>query len=108
MRGLSEKVTGIAPSATLAIADKARQMQQQGLDVISLSIGEPDFDTPLHIREACIRAIQRGETHYAPSNGIPEASLLPLPKRQGLRTRFRALPARFWSPVVQRMQFTMR
>jgi aspartate aminotransferase len=72
MRGLSEKVTGIAPSATLAIADKARQMQQQGLDVISLSIGEPDFDTPLHIREACIRAIQRGETHYAPSNGIPE------------------------------------
>ncbi len=72
MRGLSEKVTGIAPSATLAIADKARQMQQQGLDVISLSIGEPDFDTPLHIREACIRALQRGETHYAPSNGIPE------------------------------------
>jgi len=72
MRGLSEKVTGIAPSATLAISDTARQMQQQGLDVISLSIGEPDFDTPLHIKEACIQALQRGETHYAPSNGIPE------------------------------------
>jgi aspartate aminotransferase len=56
----------------MEVADKARRMQQQGLDVISLSIGEPDFDTPEHIKEACIRALQRGETHYAPSNGIPE------------------------------------
>ncbi|NYT07052.1 MAG: pyridoxal phosphate-dependent aminotransferase [Methanomicrobiales archaeon] len=72
MRALSEKVTGIAPSATLAISEKARQMQRQGLQVISLSIGEPDFDTPAHIKEACIQALMRGETHYAPSNGIPE------------------------------------
>ena len=72
MRGLSDIITGIAPSATLEISDKARQMQQQGLDVISLSIGEPDFDTPAHIKEACVQALLRGETHYAPSNGIPE------------------------------------
>ena len=72
MRRLSDIITGIAPSATLEISDKARQMQQQGLDVISLSIGEPDFDTPAHIKEACIQALMRGETHYAPSNGIPE------------------------------------
>lgn len=72
MRALSEKVTGIAPSATLAISDKAREMQRRGLQVISLSIGEPDFDTPAHIKEECIRALMRGETHYAPSNGIPE------------------------------------
>ena len=72
MRTLSEKVTGIAPSATLAISDRARQMQRQGLQVISLSIGEPDFDTPAHIKEACIQALLRGETHYTPSNGIPE------------------------------------
>jgi aspartate aminotransferase len=72
MRALSDRVTGITPSATLEVADKARRMQQQGLDVISLSIGEPDFDTPEHIKEACIKALQRGETHYAPSNGIPE------------------------------------
>lgn len=72
MRGLSKIITGIFPSATLEIADKARRMQQQGLDVISLSIGEPDFDTPAHIRDACIQALMRGETHYAPSNGIPE------------------------------------
>jgi aspartate aminotransferase len=72
MRALSERVSGITPSATLEVAEKARQLQQQGADVISLSIGEPDFDTPDHIKEACIRALQRGETHYAPSNGIPE------------------------------------
>jgi aspartate aminotransferase len=72
MRGLSDIISGIAPSATLEISDKARQMQRQGLDVISLSIGEPDFDTPAHIKDACIQALMRGETHYAPSNGIPE------------------------------------
>jgi len=72
MRQLSEKIAAVAPSATLAISDKAKQMQREGIDVISLSIGEPDFDTPPHIRDACIAALNRGETHYAPSNGIPE------------------------------------
>ena len=72
MRQLSEKISEIAPSATLEIADRAKKMQREGTDVISLSIGEPDFDTPRHIRDACIDALNRGETHYAPSNGIPE------------------------------------
>ena len=72
MKALSEKVSGIASSATLDIADRAREMVRQGIDVISLSIGEPDFDTPIHIREACCEAIRRGATHYAPSRGIPE------------------------------------
>ncbi|MCX6696060.1 MAG: pyridoxal phosphate-dependent aminotransferase [Methanoregula sp.] len=72
MRQLSEKIAAVAPSATLAISDKAKQIQREGIDVISLSIGEPDFDTPPHIRDACIAALNRGETHYAPSNGIPE------------------------------------
>ena len=72
MRQLSEKVAGLAPSATMEITNRARQLQQDGVDVISLSIGEPDFDTPEHIKDACIRALCRGETHYAPSNGIPE------------------------------------
>lgn len=72
MRGLSDRVAAISASATIEVAEKARLMQQQGLDIISLSIGEPDFDTPEHIKEACIRAIRQGETHYAPSNGIPE------------------------------------
>jgi aspartate aminotransferase len=72
MRQLSEKIAAVAPSATMAIADKAKKMTREGIDVISLSIGEPDFDTPRHIKDACIDALNRGETHYAPSNGIPE------------------------------------
>lgn len=46
MRNLSDKVSGLAPSATIEISNRARQMQRGGIDVISLSIGEPDFDTP--------------------------------------------------------------
>ncbi|HOI13293.1 MAG TPA: pyridoxal phosphate-dependent aminotransferase [Methanoculleus sp.] len=71
MKGLSEKVAAIAPSATIEISNAAKRMAQEGIDVISLSIGEPDFDTPAHIKDACIDALRRGETHYAPSAGIP-------------------------------------
>jgi aspartate aminotransferase len=71
MRGLSEKIAAIAPSATIEISNAAKRMAQEGVDVISLSIGEPDFDTPAHIKDACIEALRRGETHYAPSTGIP-------------------------------------
>jgi aspartate aminotransferase len=71
MRSLSEKIAAIAPSATIEISNAAKRMAQEGLDVISLSIGEPDFDTPGHITDACIDALRRGETHYAPSAGIP-------------------------------------
>jgi aspartate aminotransferase len=72
MRALSSKIAAIAPSATIEITDKARRMQAAGIDVISLSIGEPDFPTPAHITQACIDALNRGETHYAPGKGIPE------------------------------------
>ncbi|MDD1702696.1 MAG: pyridoxal phosphate-dependent aminotransferase [Methanoregula sp.] len=72
MKPLSAKIAGVTESATIAISNKAKAMQRQGIDVISLSIGEPDFDTPQHITDACIDALKRGETHYAPSSGIPE------------------------------------
>jgi aspartate aminotransferase len=72
MKPLSAKIAGVTESATIAISNKAKKMQREGIDVISLSIGEPDFDTPKHITDACISALKRGETHYAPSNGIPE------------------------------------
>jgi aspartate aminotransferase len=72
MKVLSDKVSAIASSATMEIADQAKQMIREGIDVISLSIGEPDFDTPPYIRDACCAALARGETHYAPSAGIPE------------------------------------
>ncbi|MDK2974124.1 MAG: aspartate aminotransferase [Methanofollis sp.] len=72
MRALSEKVSAVAPSATIEISDAAKRMKRAGIDVIGLSIGEPDFATPAHIVQACCDALARGETHYAPSNGIPE------------------------------------
>lgn len=72
MRSLSERVGRIVPSATIEISDAAKRMKREGIDVISLSIGEPDFDTPQHIKDASCAALARGETHYAPSNGIPE------------------------------------
>jgi aspartate aminotransferase len=72
MKPLSEKIAAVTESATIAISNKAKKMQREGTDVISLSIGEPDFATPQHITDACIAAMQRGETHYAPSSGIPE------------------------------------
>ena len=72
MKPLSEKIAGVTESATIAISNKAKKMQREGIDVISMSIGEPDFATPQHITDACIDALKRGETHYAPSNGIPE------------------------------------
>ena len=72
MKKLSEKISRIPPSATMEITDKARKMTAQGKDVISLSIGEPDFDTPAHITEACINALKSGKTHYEASQGLPE------------------------------------
>ena len=72
MRRLSEKISQIPASATIEISDKARRMKADGRDVISLSIGEPDFDTPAHITEACIEALKTGKTHYEASQGLLE------------------------------------
>jgi len=62
----------IAPSATIAISAKARALQAQGRDVIALSAGEPDFDTPDNIKDAAIRAIREGKTKYTDPDGMPE------------------------------------
>ena len=72
MTPLSEKINSIPPSATIEITDRARRMKAEGTDVISLSIGEPDFDTPKHITDACIAALQEGKTHYDASQGTQE------------------------------------
>jgi aspartate aminotransferase len=69
---LSEALNRIQPSATVAINSKAVEMRRQGQDVISLAAGEPDFDTPEHVREAAIRAINSGKTRYTAVDGIPE------------------------------------
>lgn len=68
---LSERVKQIAPAKTLEMAAKAREMRAQGIDVISMSLGEPDMDTPEHIRNAAHEAIESGWSHYGPIPGIP-------------------------------------
>ena len=67
---LSNRVMRIQPSPTFAIAARAEEMQAAGKPVINLSIGEPDFNTPEHIKEAAIRAIQEGYTKYTAVDGI--------------------------------------
>ena len=69
---LANALSHLKPSATLAMTQKARDLQAQGRNVISLSMGEPDFDTPKHICQAGIKAIERGETRYTPVLGIPQ------------------------------------
>jgi len=69
---LSNKVISLPESATLKMARLARELKAEGKDVISLSLGEPDFDTPDHIKEAAIRALKDGYTKYTPVSGLPE------------------------------------
>lgn len=68
---LSEKFLGIDPSPTLLIDSKFKQMKADGLDVVGFGAGEPDFDTPKHIRDAAIEAINNGFTKYTPASGTP-------------------------------------
>ncbi|MDE2514446.1 MAG: pyridoxal phosphate-dependent aminotransferase [Rhodospirillales bacterium] len=67
----ADRLDRINPSLTIAIATKARQLQAEGRDVISLSAGEPDFDTPQNVKDAAIRAIQNGDTKYTDVAGTP-------------------------------------
>ncbi|ALK08655.1 pyridoxal phosphate-dependent aminotransferase [Blastochloris viridis] len=69
---LADNLSRIKPSATIMLTQMARELKTKGKDVISLSVGEPDFDTPDNIKEAAIAAIRRGETKYSPVPGIPE------------------------------------
>ncbi|MFY8040666.1 MAG: pyridoxal phosphate-dependent aminotransferase [Bosea sp. (in: a-proteobacteria)] len=70
MAFLADALSRVKPSATIVITQKARDLKAAGRDVISLSVGEPDFDTPDNIKNAAIDAIRRGETKYTPVSGI--------------------------------------
>jgi aspartate aminotransferase len=69
---LSSNAAQLTPSLTLAIDSKAKAMRAEGIDVCGFGAGEPDFDTPEHIKEAAIKALQEGFTKYTPSAGLPE------------------------------------
>jgi aspartate aminotransferase len=69
---ISKRAASLSPSLTLAIDAKAKQMKAEGQDVVGFGAGEPDFDTPQHIKDAAARALAEGFTKYTPSSGIPE------------------------------------
>ena len=69
---ISNRVNSIKPSPTIAVTSKARELKKEGKDIIGLGAGEPDFDTPLHIKNAAIQAIKSGKTKYTAVDGIPE------------------------------------
>ena len=82
MAFLADALSRVKVSATIAITQKARDLKAEGRDVISLSVGEPDFDTPDNIKEAAIAAIRRGETKYTPVSGI-------VPLREAITRKFK-------------------
>src|SRR6266478_6286808 len=69
---ISKRAASLSSSLTLAIDSKAKQMKAEGLDVVGFGAGEPDFDTPKHIKDAAIDALNKGFTKYTPASGIPE------------------------------------
>lgn len=69
---ISRRAASLAPSLTLAIDAKAKQMKADGLNVVGFGAGEPDFDTPQHIKDAAVKALADGFTKYTPSSGIPD------------------------------------
>jgi len=82
MAFLADALSRVKPSATIAVAQKARELTAKGRDVISLGAGEPDFDTPDNIKNAAIEAIRRGETKYPPVSGI-------MPLREAVAAKFK-------------------
>jgi aspartate aminotransferase len=69
---ISKRAASLTPSLTLAIDSKAKQMKADGIDVVGFGAGEPDFDTPQHIKDAATKALAAGFTKYTPAAGIPE------------------------------------
>ena len=69
---ISRRAASLSPSLTLIIDSKAKQMKAEGQDVVGFGAGEPDFDTPQHIKDAAIQALNDGFTKYTPASGIPE------------------------------------
>jgi aspartate aminotransferase len=87
MAFLADVLSRVKPSATMVVTQKARDLKAKGKAVISLSVGEPDFDTPDNVKAAAIDAIRRGETKYPPVLGIPplrEAIALKFKRENGL------------------------
>jgi aspartate aminotransferase len=79
----AKKIDSLSESMTVAVSDRARELQQRGVKVVNLGGGDPDFDTPPHIVAAAVAAIDKGLTHYVASRGIPELRKAVAGKFQG-------------------------
>lgn len=79
---ISNRANSIEPSATLRVSDMIKEMRAKGEEVISLSVGEPDFNTPQEVREAAVKALNEGKTGYTSSSGI-------LPLRKAIKEKFK-------------------
>ena len=87
MSQVSDRLASLSPSATLAMSQKSGELKAQGVDVINLSVGEPDFNTPDHIKEAAKKAIDENYSRYSPVAGYPalrNAIVEKLKKENGL------------------------
>jgi aspartate aminotransferase len=82
MAFIADTLSRVKPSATISVTQKARDLKAQGRDIISLSVGEPDFDTPDNVKKAAIEAIERNETKYPPVSGI-------VPLREAIAKKFK-------------------
>ena len=71
MNELSARLNRLAPSATLAMSQRSNELKASGVDVVNLSVGEPDFNTPDHIKEAAKKAIDDNYSRYSPVPGYP-------------------------------------
>ncbi len=79
---LSDRVGKVKPSATLAITAKANELKAQGIQIVSMGSGEPDFDTPKNVQQAAVEAIHNGQTRYTAVDGTPEL-------KQAIRDKFK-------------------
>jgi aspartate aminotransferase len=91
MEHLSERIRSLSASATLAMAQKSRELKAKGLDIISLSLGEPDFNTPDYIKDAAIKAVNDNYSKYAPVSGYPDL-------RNAISVKFREENGIIYSP----------
>lgn len=87
MNALSNRLNRLSPSATLAMSQKSSELKAQGVDIINMSVGEPDFNTPEHIKAAAVKAVEENWSRYSPVPGYPalrEAIVAKLKNENGL------------------------